>query len=100
MSRARLVARRLEPHQAGLLRMNGELKARKPLWPDHQHPTRLVLPLAANDTIIGTAEQNAAPLQPWLDLLLKPLIQHVIQQRVRPHGGTHAPLRAAQGVPL
>jgi hypothetical protein len=36
--------------------MNGELKARETLWQDPQNPTRIVLPLAANDTIIGNAD--------------------------------------------
>ena len=81
-----LSARRLELHQAGLLRVNGELEARKALRQDRQNPARVVLPLTANDEGLGLAEQKTAPPHPWLDLPLQPFIPHVIQEYVRPQG--------------
>ena len=84
--------------------MNGEREARHALRQDRQHPARVVLPLTANDEVIGNAAQQTAPPHPWLDLPLSPFIPPVLQEQIRPQGCEHAPLRAAalgvaQGVP-
>jgi hypothetical protein len=77
---------------------DGALTARETLEQDHQHPTRIVLPCAANDTIIGQAEQKAAPLHPWLDLPLQPFLQDKIQHGVRQHEGDHCVNNPAHGL--
>ena len=42
-------------------------------------------------TIIGKADQEAAPLQAWLDLLLKPYSKDLMEQAMGPYGGNGAP---------
>jgi hypothetical protein len=37
-------------------------------------------------TIIGKANQEASPLQPWLYLLLEPFIQDMMEEYIRQHG--------------
>src|SRR5438128_7875490 len=75
-----------ERHQRRLRRMNGQTVAGKPLRQHGHHPVGLRLQLASDDTIIGTAHQAAAPLQPWLSLLLEPLLQDMMEEYMSQHG--------------
>ena len=81
-----LSTRRRALQQAGLLRVNGALEARKALRQDREHPACVVLPLTAHDQVISNAAQNTAPPHPWRDLPLEPCIQHLIQEYVRQEG--------------
>ena len=64
-----------ERNQRRLRRMDGQAEAGKPLG-QHRHDLAGVrFQFAADDKVIGKADQEASSLQAWLYLLLKPFIQ-------------------------
>ena len=67
--------------------MDGQAVAGKPLG-QHRHDLAGVrFQLAADDKIIGKADQEASSLQAWLYLLLKPFIQDLMEEDIGQHGG-------------
>ena len=66
--------------------MNGQAKAGKPLGQHGHDPAGVRFQLAADDKIIGKADQEASSLQAWLYLLLKPFIQHLMEEYIGQYG--------------
>jgi hypothetical protein len=66
--------------------MHGQTEAGKPLRQPGHNPVSVRLQLASDDQIIGKAHQNASPPQPWLYLLLAPLIQDMMEEYISQHG--------------
>src|SRR5436190_3024194 len=75
-----------ERNQRRLRRMNGQTVAGKALRQHGHDPVSVRLQLASDDKIIGKANQKASPPQPWLYLLLEPLIQDMMEEYMSQHG--------------
>ena len=54
----------------------------KPLGQDFHHAIRIVMMAKANDEVICIADETSRTLQTWSHRLLKPEIQHVVQEHV------------------
>ena len=77
--------------------MDGHAVAGEPRGQHRHDPVGVRFQLAADDTIIGTAEQAASALQAWLDLLLTPGLENLMEQDMGSYGGNGAPLHDACG---
>src|SRR3989475_13071775 len=71
--------------------MDGQAVAGKPLG-QHRHDLAGVrFQFAADDKIIGKADQETSSLQAWLDLMLKPCIEDLMEKDIGQHGGMVPP---------
>ena len=77
--------RPLEGDQPGFLRVERQAILAKPFRQDRLHPPGVFFPSKAQDEVIAVANQVGGALQPRFDLLLKPLIQHIVQIHIREH---------------
>src|SRR5207248_1829704 len=76
-------------------RMDGQAVAGKPLG-QHRHDLASVrFQFAADDQIIRKADQAASSLQAWLDLLLKPCIEDLMEKDIGQYGCNSSPLHDA-----
>ena len=66
--------------------MNGQAEARKPLRQHGHNLAGIRFPFAADDKVIGKANQEASALHPWLYLLLKPRIEDMMEEDICQHG--------------
>ena len=66
--------------------MNSEPEARKPLRQHGHNLASIPLLFAADDKVIGKANQEASALHPWLYLTFKPGIQDMMEEDVCQHG--------------
>src|SRR5206468_5141751 len=83
----RLATDRLsECDQPRLLWVNGQPEAGNPLRQYGHEPAGIVFQLAADDKVIGKANQKAAAFHPGLHVAHEPLIQHVMQEYIAQHG--------------
>src|SRR5438093_630586 len=75
--------------------MDGQAVAGKPLG-QHRHDLAGVrFQFAADDKIISKADQETSSLQAWLDLMLKPCIEDLMEKDIGQHGGNGSPLHDA-----
>jgi len=51
-----------------------------------QHPTRIFFQAETQHSVIRVADQDSSALQPRLDVLLEPHVQHFVQEDVRQQG--------------
>ena len=65
-----------------------------------QHPLAVPVVLEEHHSVVGVSHQQAAPPQAWSHRLDEPLVQHVVQERVRDEGLDHTALRGALPGPL
>ena len=84
-----------ERNQPRLRGMNGQAEARKALRQHGHDPAGIVFPLAADDKVIGKADQKAAPFHPGFDVVLVPFIQDLMQEDIGQHRRDDAALRGA-----
>ena len=66
--------------------MNGEPEAGKPFRQHSHNLARIRFSLAADDKVIGKANQEASALHPWLYLTFKPGIEDMMKEDVCQHG--------------
>ena len=59
--------------------MQGEPKALQTLAEHRHHPLRIVLSLKPEDTVIRVPDKHCLALQPRLDFLGEPQIEHIVQ---------------------
>ena len=81
-----VVVRPSERDQSCLRRVDGQSEAGEPLGEDSQQASGVLFQFAANDKVIGEANQEAFAFQPGLDLLDEPIIQHPVQKDIREYG--------------
>src|SRR5690554_7109908 len=84
-----------KPYQPSLGRVQGKAEARKALGQYLQHLAGISFVAEGEHGIIGEAHRECSSAQAWFDVLLKPLIQHVVEVDIRQQGGNHTPLWAA-----
>ena len=72
----------LKRQQPRLGWMDGQTVLAKPLGQDFHHALGIVMIAKANDEVIRIADETSRTLQTWSHLLLKPEIQHVVQEHV------------------
>src|SRR5262249_49356116 len=46
--------------------------------------------------VVRKANQKGAPFQAWLNILLEPVVQHVVQEYIREHRADYAPNNVAK----
>ncbi len=83
-------------HEAGLLRMEAETKPGQPLSDVAEASLRIPLVLEPDDDIVSiTNDHRFAIRDSPTPFLVKPQVEHVMQEHVRQHGGNNCPLRRA-----
>ena len=75
--------------------MNAQTKARKPLGQHGHDPPGIPFQLASDDKVIRKADQKASSLQAWPYFLLKPFIQHMVEEYIGKYGGNDPALHDA-----
>ena len=75
-----------ERDQRRLRGVNGQARARTPLWQDVHDPAGVSCCLASDDKVIGQAHQAASTLHAWLNFLCTPCIQHRMEESIGPYG--------------
>jgi hypothetical protein len=75
--------------------MKAQAKARKPLGQHGHDPPGIPFQLAADDTVIRTAEQKASSLHAGPYFLLEPFIQHMVEEYIGKYGGNDPALHDA-----
>ena len=60
-----------------------------------KHPPRIVFSLEDQHRVVGISDLKGPPPKPWLDLVLEPQVQHLVQIDVGKRRGYHAPLRGS-----
>jgi len=75
----RLVA---EIDHGGLIRVKLQPVFAKPLAEHLQHPLRVVLVFKQHDKVIRETDKCARSPQPWLHLIAKPFVEHIVQEDV------------------
>jgi hypothetical protein len=81
--------------QRRLCRRKAQTTARKPLWQHGHDPAGICCQLAAHDTVISKAHQEASALHPWPYLALEPCIPPMMAASMGPPRGDDATLRDA-----
>ena len=66
--------------------MDGQAVAGEPLGQHRHDPVGVRFQRAADDNIIGKADQEASALQAWLDLMLKPCIEDLMEKDIDSYG--------------
>src|SRR5436305_11253901 len=72
-----------ETHQPGLVRVEAKAISVESLRQYLQHPPSIALQLEDQDEVVCEADQTRRPVQPRLDLGLKPLVQYLVEVDVR-----------------
>jgi hypothetical protein len=75
-----------EYDQRRLRWMNAPAKAGKPLWSYAHDLLSVRFQLTADDKVISKTGQEASSLQPGLDLVLEPFLQHVLEEYIGKYG--------------
>jgi len=81
--------------EAGLVRVQGQSIALKPLGENRLNPLGVVVAFKADEEIIGLADEGRRATQARLDLPFEPHVEHVVQVDVAQQWGEHRPLRRA-----
>src|SRR5215468_12789188 len=84
-----------ERNERRLRRMNGEPEASKPLRQHGHNLASVPLLFAADDKVIGKANQEASALHPWPYLTFKPGIEDMMEEDICQHGGNLSPYKVA-----
>src|SRR6266850_560445 len=85
----------LECQQPGLVGMDRQPVPAKTLWQHLQHPPSVFFTGKAYDEVVRITDEESTSLQPRLDLLLEPHVQHVVQIDVGQKRRNHTALRGA-----
>jgi hypothetical protein len=76
---------RAEVEETRLVRVQLKAEPAKPL-PQHVHdPLGVLVVLKGHHEVIGKPYQARLPLHAWSHHVLKPLVQHMVQENVREH---------------
>jgi hypothetical protein len=90
-------ARPVESHQTSLVRVEAKAVFGESLRQYLQNPTGILLQLEHHDEVIGKTDQMRRPMQPGLDLCLKPFVQYLVEVDVRQDRRDDSSLRCACG---
>ena len=82
-------------HQTGLLRMQAQTVFGESLRQYRQHPPRILFPLEDQRRVIRKTDLKRPSPKPWLDFVLKPHIEHVMQIEVTEQRGNYAAYNCA-----
>src|SRR4051794_36655742 len=88
--------RRTKVDQSGLIWVQVQAVSAESLREDGQHPTRIFFLAEGQHGIVRVTDQDCAALQPRLDVLLEPHVQHFVQESVRKQGRGHASYKVAK----
>ena len=79
-------SRRTKVDQSGLFWVQAQAVLAESLRQHSQHPTRIFFLAKGQHTVVRVADQNCPALEPRLDVLLEPHVQHFVQKDVRQQG--------------
>src|ERR1700676_2630334 len=82
----------LERQQPGVVGMHRQPVPVKSLWQQVQHPPCVFFTGEAYDEVVRIADQERTSLQPRLDFLLEPHVQHIVQIDVGQQRRNHTAL--------